>query len=125
MMILMQDRGHRFEGNTDGLIVQLPRRLTPRALACAAWKRTHSSRPEERKTLSFGCAILVFPIIYAAHRFERCSAHDEQPLRPLSVLLLSQLIALLVMALMCSTLITLLFRLRDRPLAWQKGLVKW
>ena len=33
--------------------------------------------------------------------------------------------AQLVMALMCSTLITLLFRLRDRLLAWQKGLVKW
>lgn len=33
--------------------------------------------------------------------------------------------ALLVMALMCSSLITLLFRLRDRLLAWQKGLVKW
>jgi NitT/TauT family transport system permease protein len=33
--------------------------------------------------------------------------------------------ALLVMALMCSTLITLLFRVRDRLLAWQKGLVKW
>jgi NitT/TauT family transport system permease protein len=33
--------------------------------------------------------------------------------------------ALLVMALMCSALITLLFRLRDRLLAWQKGLVKW
>jgi len=33
--------------------------------------------------------------------------------------------ALLVMALMCSTLITLLFRLRDRLLAWQKGIVKW
>jgi NitT/TauT family transport system permease protein len=33
--------------------------------------------------------------------------------------------ALLVMALMCSTLITVLFRLRDRLLAWQKGLVKW
>jgi NitT/TauT family transport system permease protein len=33
--------------------------------------------------------------------------------------------ALLVMALMCSTLITLLFRLRDRMLAWQKGLVQW
>jgi len=32
---------------------------------------------------------------------------------------------LLVMALMCSTLITFLFRLRDRLLAWQKGLVKW
>jgi hypothetical protein len=92
-MILMQDRGHRFEGCTDGLIVQLPRRLTPRALARAAWKRTHSSRLEERKTLSSGGAILVFPIIYDAHRFERCSAHDEQPLRLLPVLLLSQLIA--------------------------------
>jgi NitT/TauT family transport system permease protein len=33
--------------------------------------------------------------------------------------------ALLVMALMCSTLITVLFKLRDRLLAWQKGLVKW
>ena len=33
--------------------------------------------------------------------------------------------ALLVMALMCSTLITLLFRVRDRLLAWQKGIVKW
>ena len=33
--------------------------------------------------------------------------------------------ALLIMALMCSTLITLLFRLRDRMLAWQKGLVQW
>jgi len=33
--------------------------------------------------------------------------------------------ALLVMALMCSTLITLLFRLRDKLLAWQKGLVQW
>jgi NitT/TauT family transport system permease protein len=33
--------------------------------------------------------------------------------------------ALLVMALMCSALITLLFRLRDRLLAWQKGLVQW
>ena len=33
--------------------------------------------------------------------------------------------ALLVMALMCSGLITLLFRLRDRLLAWQKGLVQW
>ena len=30
--------------------------------------------------------------------------------------------ALLVMALMCSGLITLLFRLRDRLLSWQKGL---
>jgi NitT/TauT family transport system permease protein len=33
--------------------------------------------------------------------------------------------ALLVMALMCSTLITLLFRVRDHLLAWQKGLVQW
>jgi len=33
--------------------------------------------------------------------------------------------ALLVMALMCSGLITLLFRLRDRLLSWQKGLVQW
>jgi NitT/TauT family transport system permease protein len=33
--------------------------------------------------------------------------------------------ALLVMALMCSGLISLLFLLRDRLLAWQKGLLKW
>lgn len=33
--------------------------------------------------------------------------------------------ALLVMALMCSGLITLLFRLRDHLLAWQRGLLKW
>ncbi len=33
--------------------------------------------------------------------------------------------ALLVMALMCTGLITLLFRLRDRLLSWQKGLVQW
>lgn len=33
--------------------------------------------------------------------------------------------ALIVMALMCTGLITLLFRLRDRVLAWQKGLVQW
>jgi NitT/TauT family transport system permease protein len=33
--------------------------------------------------------------------------------------------ALIVMALICSSLITLLFRLRDRLLSWQKGLVKW
>ena len=33
--------------------------------------------------------------------------------------------ALLVMALMCSGLITLLFKVRDRLLAWQKGLLKW
>ncbi|WP_321877033.1 ABC transporter permease [Paraburkholderia bannensis] len=32
---------------------------------------------------------------------------------------------LLVMALMCSGLITLLFRVRDRVLGWQKGLLKW
>jgi NitT/TauT family transport system permease protein len=33
--------------------------------------------------------------------------------------------ALLIMALSCSGLITLLFRLRDRLLSWQKGLVRW
>jgi NitT/TauT family transport system permease protein len=33
--------------------------------------------------------------------------------------------ALLVMALVCSGLISLLFRLRDRLLSWQKGLVRW
>ncbi|MDQ6433892.1 ABC transporter permease subunit [Mesorhizobium sp. LHD-90] len=33
--------------------------------------------------------------------------------------------ALLVMALMCSSLITILFRLRDWTLSWQKGLVRW
>ncbi|KQT60991.1 ABC transporter permease [Methylobacterium sp. Leaf456] len=33
--------------------------------------------------------------------------------------------ALIVMALMCSGLISLLFRLRDRALSWQKGLVQW
>jgi NitT/TauT family transport system permease protein len=33
--------------------------------------------------------------------------------------------ALLIMALVCSGLITLLFRLRDRFLSWQKGLVRW
>ena len=33
--------------------------------------------------------------------------------------------ALIVMALICSGLITLLFRLRDRLLSWQKGLVRW
>ena len=33
--------------------------------------------------------------------------------------------ALIVMALMCSGVITLLFRLRDRLLAWQKGLLRW
>jgi NitT/TauT family transport system permease protein len=33
--------------------------------------------------------------------------------------------ALLIMALICSGLITALFRLRDRLLSWQKGLVRW
>ncbi|HYD66209.1 ABC transporter permease [Azospirillum sp.] len=33
--------------------------------------------------------------------------------------------ALLVMALVCSGLVTLLFRVRDRLLAWQKGMMKW
>jgi NitT/TauT family transport system permease protein len=33
--------------------------------------------------------------------------------------------ALLIMALLCSGLITLLFRLRDRLLSWQRGLVRW
>jgi NitT/TauT family transport system permease protein len=33
--------------------------------------------------------------------------------------------ALIVMALMCSSLITVLFRIRDRVLSWQKGLVRW
>jgi NitT/TauT family transport system permease protein len=33
--------------------------------------------------------------------------------------------ALLVMALMCSALITVLFRVRDRLLSWQKGVVRW
>jgi NitT/TauT family transport system permease protein len=33
--------------------------------------------------------------------------------------------SLLVMALMCSTLITLLFRLRGRLAAGQKGAVEW
>jgi NitT/TauT family transport system permease protein len=33
--------------------------------------------------------------------------------------------ALLLMALLCSGLITLLFRLRDRLLSWQRGLVRW
>jgi NitT/TauT family transport system permease protein len=33
--------------------------------------------------------------------------------------------ALLLMAFLCSGLITLLFRLRDRLLSWQKGLVRW
>ncbi len=33
--------------------------------------------------------------------------------------------ALIVMAVICSSLITLLFALRDRALSWQKGTVKW
>jgi len=33
--------------------------------------------------------------------------------------------ALLVMAVLCSSLVTLLFRLRDRLLSWQKGMVRW
>jgi NitT/TauT family transport system permease protein len=33
--------------------------------------------------------------------------------------------ALLVMALMCSSLITVLFKVRDWSLSWQKGLVRW
>jgi NitT/TauT family transport system permease protein len=33
--------------------------------------------------------------------------------------------ALLVMATFCSTLTTLLFKLRDRLLKWQKGVIKW
>jgi NitT/TauT family transport system permease protein len=32
---------------------------------------------------------------------------------------------LLIMAFLCSGLITILFRLRDRLLSWQKGLVRW
>jgi NitT/TauT family transport system permease protein len=33
--------------------------------------------------------------------------------------------ALLIMALLCSGLVTLLFTVRDRLLSWQKGLVRW
>ncbi|HWL67588.1 MAG TPA: ABC transporter permease subunit [Geminicoccus sp.] len=33
--------------------------------------------------------------------------------------------ALLITALMCSGLVTLLFKVRDRHLAWQKGMLKW
>ncbi|WP_084466179.1 MULTISPECIES: ABC transporter permease subunit [unclassified Aminobacter] len=33
--------------------------------------------------------------------------------------------ALLILALLCSGLVTLLFKIRDRHLAWQKGLMKW
>ena len=33
--------------------------------------------------------------------------------------------ALIVMSLLCSGAITLLFRVRDRLLVWQKGVVKW
>ncbi len=34
-------------------------------------------------------------------------------------------VALMVMAFMCTALITLLFKVRDRTLSWQKGLVRW
>jgi NitT/TauT family transport system permease protein len=34
-------------------------------------------------------------------------------------------VALMVMAGMCTALITLLFRVRDRLLSWQKGVVRW
>jgi NitT/TauT family transport system permease protein len=33
--------------------------------------------------------------------------------------------ALIVMALMCSGVISVLFHLRDRVLTWQKGLLRW
>jgi NitT/TauT family transport system permease protein len=33
--------------------------------------------------------------------------------------------ALLIMAFVCSGLITLLFCLRDRLLSWQRGLLRW
>ena len=33
--------------------------------------------------------------------------------------------ALALMAVMCSSLVTLLFFVRDRTLAWQKELVRW
>ena len=33
--------------------------------------------------------------------------------------------ALLAMSVMCSSLVTLLFRVRDRLLGWQKGLLRW
>jgi NitT/TauT family transport system permease protein len=33
--------------------------------------------------------------------------------------------ALIVMSLLCSGAITLLFKVRDRLLSWQKGVVKW
>jgi NitT/TauT family transport system permease protein len=33
--------------------------------------------------------------------------------------------ALIVMSLLCSGAITLLFRVRDHLLIWQKGVVKW
>ena len=33
--------------------------------------------------------------------------------------------ALLVMAFMCSGLVTLLFHLRNRLLSWQRGLLRW
>jgi len=33
--------------------------------------------------------------------------------------------ALVIMALICSSLVKILFLLRDRLLSWQKGLVAW
>jgi len=33
--------------------------------------------------------------------------------------------ALLIMAAVCSGLVALLFQLRDRLLAWQRGLLRW
>jgi NitT/TauT family transport system permease protein len=33
--------------------------------------------------------------------------------------------ALLICAVVFSTLITLLFRLRDKVLVWQKGMIRW
>jgi NitT/TauT family transport system permease protein len=33
--------------------------------------------------------------------------------------------ALLIMAVFFSTLMTLLFKVRDRVLKWQKGVIKW
>ncbi|WP_199728522.1 hypothetical protein [Cohnella faecalis] len=33
--------------------------------------------------------------------------------------------ALLIMAVLFSTIITVLFKVRDRVLIWQKGLIKW
>jgi len=33
--------------------------------------------------------------------------------------------ALFIMAVVCSGVVTLLFRLRDRLLSWQRGLMRW